>query len=213
METVDEQASHYFSPSKSVFLAAEFRDSYETAGSWPDDAVPVSAEEFKEYGAKANGKPEGKVMGAGQNGRPAWVDKPALSLAELSAQKNIAIKSALQADLVAGMTYTLPDGTEDVIQTRPDQDEANLLGLAIEARDLRTAGETGAVMSLRAKSNTVYSLTPEQMIALTDAAKEFKQTLLVKSWALKDRITDAEAAEDRAALEAITWDTATEEPA
>ena len=87
-----------------------------------------------------------------------------------------------------------------------DADEANLLGLAIEARDLRIAGEIGAVMSLRTKSNTVYALTPEQMIALTDAAKAFKQGLLARSWQLKDTIATAEAAGDREAIAAIAWD-------
>ncbi|GHB32921.1 DUF4376 domain-containing protein [Salinicola rhizosphaerae] len=126
-------------------------------------------------------------------------------IGEIADRKRAKIEAALSAALAAGMAYTLPDGTEDVIQTRPDQDEANLLGLAIEARDRRTAGETGAVMSLRAKSNAVYSLTPEQMIALTDAAKEFKQTLLAKSWQLKDAVSVAETAGDREAIEAVRW--------
>ncbi|OLO05106.1 DUF4376 domain-containing protein [Salinicola socius] len=132
-----------------------------------------------------------------------------IPLAVMARRKRSEIEAALSAALAAGMPYPLPGDTDDVIQTRPDQDEANLLGLAIEARDLRTAGETGAVMSLRAKSNTVYALTPEQMIALTDAAKEFKQALLAKSWQLKDAVTAAEAAGDRTALEAITWNTDT----
>ncbi|WP_110710525.1 DUF4376 domain-containing protein [Salinicola sp. CR57] len=135
-------------------------------------------------------------------------------ISEIAQRRRAEIESALSAVLAVGMPYTLPDGTDDVVQTRPDQDEANLLGLAIEARDLRTSGETGAVMALRAKSNTVYTLTPAQMIALTDAAKTFKQGLLAKSWRLKDAITAAEAAGDREALEAVTWDTdTTDQPA
>lgn len=126
-------------------------------------------------------------------------------IGEIADRKRAEIEAALSSALAAGMAYTLPDSTEDVIQTRPDQDEANLLGLAIEARDLRTAGETDAVMSLRAKSNAVYTLTPEQMIALTDAAKAFKQRLLAKSWQLKDAVSAAEAVGDREAIEAIRW--------
>ncbi|WIX33324.1 DUF4376 domain-containing protein [Salinicola sp. JS01] len=124
----------------------------------------------------------------------------------LANRQRAAIETALATALRAGMPYTLPDGNEDVIQTRPDEDEANLLGLAIEARDRRAAGDTDASMALRARSNTVYSLTPEQMIALTDAAKAFKQGLLAKSWQLKDAITAAEAAGDREAIQAVVWE-------
>lgn len=124
---------------------------------------------------------------------------------EIAADARARIEQGLATRLAAGMPYTLPDGSEDVIQTRPDKDEANLLGLAIEARDLRTAGETGAVMSLRARSNIVYTLTPKQMIALTDAAKAFKQRLLTKSWELKDAVSAATEAGDREAIEAVTW--------
>ncbi|WP_353981688.1 DUF4376 domain-containing protein [Salinicola endophyticus] len=127
-------------------------------------------------------------------------------IATLAARQRAAIETALATELRAGMPYTLPDGSEDVIQTRPDEDEANLLGLAIEARDRRAAGDSDATMALRARSNTVYTLTPEQMIALTDAAKGFKQALLATSWQLKDAITAAEAAGDREAIQAVAWD-------
>ncbi|KFF48785.1 hypothetical protein GY26_12330 [Gammaproteobacteria bacterium MFB021] len=130
-------------------------------------------------------------------------------IAELANRQRAAIETALATALRAGMSYTLPDGSEDVIQTRPEEDEANLLGLAIEARDRRTAGDTEANMALRAQSNTVYTLTPEQMIALTDAAKAFKQGLLAHSWQLKDAIAAAEAAGDREAIEAVVWEAAT----
>lgn len=200
-----------FSPSTKQFFPAELLSVYAAAGTLPVDVVDISAEIFDEFVSPE--KPAGKTIGVDDAGMPVWVDAPLDSLEVLARRQRRAIDKALDAALAAGMTYTLPDGTEDVIQTRPDQDEANLLGLAIEARDLRTAGETGAAMSLRAKSNTVYTLTPEQMIALTDAAKAFKQALLAKSWQLKDAITAAETAEDRDALEAIAWttDTTTEE--
>ena len=98
----------------------------------------------------------------------------------------------------------MPDGTADVVQTRPE-DEPNLLGLAIEARDLRDAGETDAGQVLRAQSNKLYAMTPDQMIALTDAAKAFKKRLLAHSWMRKDEIEAALKAENHDALEAITW--------
>ncbi|OLO03335.1 DUF4376 domain-containing protein [Salinicola socius] len=200
-----------FSPSTKQFFPAELISVYTAAGTLPADVIDISAETFDEF--VSTEKPAGKVVGADAAGTPVWVDSPLDPISDIAQRQRRMIDKALDAALAAGMAYTLPDGSDDVIQTRPDQDEANLLGLAIEARDLRTAGETGAVMSLRAKSNTVYSLTPEQMIALTDAAKEFKQALLAKSWQLKDAVSAVLEAGDRAALEAITWDTdSTDQP-
>ena len=131
-------------------------------------------------------------------------EAPPESLENLADRKRAVIEAGLAAALYAGMLYTMPDGTDDVVQTRPE-DEPNLLGLAIEARDLRDAGETGAGQVLRAQSNKLYAMTPAQMIAVTDAAKAFKKQQLAHSWARKDEIKAARQAEDRAALEAIDW--------
>ncbi|WP_353980962.1 DUF4376 domain-containing protein [Salinicola endophyticus] len=208
MTNITARASYYFSPSRCEFFAGEFQESYVKSGSWPDDAIAVTDEEFEAYAAQAHGKPKDKILGSTSSGRPAWVERPIAPIFRLANRQRAAIESALANALRAGMPYTLPDGSEDVIQTRPDEDEANLLGLAIEARDRRAAGDTEANMALRAQSNTVYSLTPEQMIALTDAAKAFKQGLLAKSWQLKDAITAAEAAGDREAIQAVRWEPA-----
>ena len=148
--------------------------------------------------------PPGKHRVAGSDGLPTWADIPAASLDDLAARKRAAIEERLEAALYAGMLYTMPDGTTDVVQTRPE-DEPNLLGLAIEARDLRDAGETSAGQVLRAQSNKLYAMTPAQMIAVTDAAKAFKKQQLAHSWTRKDEIEAALEASDRAALEAIDW--------
>ncbi|MDH4571104.1 DUF4376 domain-containing protein [Salinicola acroporae] len=192
--------SVYFSPHEHGFFEDHNR---------PDDAIAISDDV---HWSLVEGLARGEVIVINDAGEPELTER-VISIAELASGARAEIERALAAELNAGMPYTLPDGTEDVIQTRPDQDEANLLGLAIEARDLRAAGETGAVMSLRARSNTVHALTPEQMIALTDAAKSFKQAMLAKSWALKDAVSAAETAGDRQAIETITWttDTTTEE--
>lgn len=134
----------------------------------------------------------------------ALAEAPPSPLADVAEQKKREIETALATELAAGMPYTMPDGTDDIIQTRP-QDEPNLLGLAIEARDLRDSGETEAVQELRTRSNALYTMTPQQMIDATDAAKAFKKAQLKKSWLLKKDIADALEAEDRDALDAITW--------
>lgn len=120
------------------------------------------------------------------------------------------ISGALAAALDEGQPYTMPDGTDDIIQTRAD-DRQNLMGLAIEARDLQAVGETGAVQEFRAQSNARYQLTPGEMIALTDAALVHYKTLMAQSWDRKDAI-NAVSLEDHASLDdaiaevdAITW--------
>ncbi|WP_110709209.1 DUF4376 domain-containing protein [Salinicola sp. CR57] len=194
----------HYSATQNAFYPSEMQADYIAAGTWPDDAVNVDDETFQIFGLGE--PPAGMTRGSDSAGQPCWQPSPAEPIGSVAARQRALIESALSATLAAGMPYTLPDGTDDVIQTRPDEDEANLLGLAIEARDLRAAGETGAVMSLRARSNTVYALTPEQMIALTDAAKAFKQRLLAKSWELKDAVSAAMEAGDREAIETVTWE-------
>lgn len=184
--------SVYFSPNEHGF----FEDHNK-----PDDAIAISDEV---HWSLVEGLARGDIIVINDAGEPVLTER-VFTVAELASGKRAAIERALAAALNTGMDYTMPDGIEDVIQTRPDEDEANLLGLAIEARDLRAAGEAGAVMSLRAKSNTVYALTPEQMIALTDAAKAFKQRLLAKSWELKDAVSAAVEAGDREAIQTIGW--------
>lgn len=147
----------------------------------------------------------------GDDTQPGWhydgeqflppIPKP---LSDLAARKRAEIDAALATSLAVGLPYTMPGGSDDVIQTRPE-DESNLLGLAIEARDLRDAGETGAVQELRAQSNTIYAMTPEQMIAATDAAKAFKKQQLARSWSRKDDIDAALGADDREGIEAVSW--------
>ncbi len=167
----------------------------------PKDAVEISNDEHM---ALLEGQASGMLIVPDVGGYPLLQDPPPPTIDQLAADKLDDLEQGLQSELAGGMAYTMPDGTAEVVQTRP-QDEPNLLGLAIEARDLRDAGETGAVLQLRAQSNVVYSLTPQQMIDLTDAAKSFKKQWLAHSWAKKDAVRTALANDDRAGIEAVTW--------
>lgn len=129
---------------------------------------------------------------------------PIPTIDALATRKRTEIDAARDTALQAGMPYTMPDGTQETVQTRP-QDEPNLLALAIEARDLKADGVDDPQLVLRVESNRNYQLTPLQMIILTDAAKEHKKQVLAKSWQLKDAIDAALAANDREAIEAIKW--------
>lgn len=129
------------------------------------------------------------------------VTPPEPTFDELKQRKRGEINGALSASLRDGMPYTMPDGTEEVVQTRPS-DEPNLIGLAVEARDLRAGGETNPVMILRVQSNANHQLTPQKMIDVTNAASAFKKQQLAKSWQLKDQIDTATTPED---LDLIQW--------
>lgn len=139
-----------------------------------------------------------------------FLPPPPEPLEDLAARQRAAIAAALAEALAAGMPYTMPGGTEDTVQMLAE-DRQNLLGLAIEARDLKAAGETDPVQEFRAASNTRYPMTPDQIIALTDADLGHYKALLQQSWDRKDAI-DAALADDtltddekRAAIEAVTW--------
>lgn len=167
----------------------------------PNDVVEVTAERHAEL---LDGQTAGKRITAGADGLPMLADPPPLTIEQLAAQKRREIEAGLANALTAGMSYTMPDGADDVVQMQAE-DRQNLLGLAIEARDLQVAGETGAVQEFRAASNTRYPMTPDQIIALTDAALAHYKALLQQSWDRKDVIDAALAAGDREGIEVVVW--------
>jgi len=63
----------FFSPSRIGFYPESDREVYESAGSWPEDAVSVSQEVWLEF---TGSPPEGKMIGVTKQGAPKWVDPP-----------------------------------------------------------------------------------------------------------------------------------------
>lgn len=192
----------HYSAAENAFFPDDLRNVYESAKTWPDDAVEIDDDEYRAY--SGGGAPDGMQLGSDENGRPTWVPIPPPDLDTLAARKRAKIDTARDTALQAGLSFTMPDGTQETVQTRA-QDEPNLLGLAIEARDLKAEGVTDPVLTLRAESNRNYQLTPQQMIELTDAAKNHKKQVLATSWQLKDAVDEALKNEDRDAIEAIKW--------
>jgi hypothetical protein len=64
--------SYVFSPSLKAFFATDLRARYDQAGTWPGDAVAVSADDWASF---LTGQPDGKVLGSVDDA-PAWVDAP-----------------------------------------------------------------------------------------------------------------------------------------
>jgi len=67
--------NYFYSPATNGFYAEELRDIYESAGSWPADALAVSQEVYNEFQTEPS--PDGKMRSSGPNGIPTWVDIPA----------------------------------------------------------------------------------------------------------------------------------------
>ncbi|MCC5882482.1 MAG: DUF4376 domain-containing protein [Halomonas sp.] len=130
-------------------------------------------------------------------------EAPPEPLADLAGRMRAAIDTARDQAFAAGFKYHIA-GEEDVVQTR-GQDQTNLLGIAIEARELHAAGVNDAVIEFRGLSNINRALTPKQAIDLTNAASEYIKEIYQRSWNRKDAIDAALANEDRAEIEAVTW--------
>lgn len=63
----------WFSPSTIAFYPDSLKESYQAAGSFPDDVIEVSEDIFAEFSGKP---PEGKQRGV-DKGQPCWIDIPA----------------------------------------------------------------------------------------------------------------------------------------
>lgn len=89
-----------------------------------------------------------------------------------------------------GSSFTVAGVTGRVaLQGRPF-DQTIYLALLSKASALEAAGETGAVLTLRGKSDTIYSLTPDQMISLVSQAITWFEDVMKVSWAMKDNTGD-----------------------
>lgn len=130
--------------------------------------------------------------------------EPPKPISDIAARKREEITASLSYSLSEGMPYTMPDGTEDTVQMLAE-DRQNLLGLAMEAERLKAAGVTDAAQEFRGLSNKRYPMTPDEVIAMTDAALSHYKALLKQSWDRKDAIDAALEAGDRKAIEAVDW--------
>lgn len=73
---------YFFSATTGVFYPAVLRESYERAGTWPSDSTPVSDSLYQAFSITP---PPNKILGAGSDGLPAWVDDKKATFDELEA--------------------------------------------------------------------------------------------------------------------------------
>lgn len=151
----------------------------------PEDAIEITSEE---HTLLLEGQSQGKVIAPGPKGRPVLKARPAPKASEvLASSKRSAhlVRSSYERN---GMPYTFPGNVEDVVQTRNDQDWSVLQTLATQALILKAEKVNKPVMEFRGASNLVHNLTPDQMIAMTKAAFEYRTSLYKAQWAYKETL-------------------------
>lgn len=65
--------NYFYSSKTNAFYPLILKEEYESANSWPADAVAVSDEVYMNYSANP---PAGKVRAGDNNGYPDWIDIP-----------------------------------------------------------------------------------------------------------------------------------------
>ncbi|HFI3232780.1 TPA: tail fiber assembly protein [Escherichia coli] len=112
--------NYFFSPENKAFYSFLWKAEFDAAESWPDDAVEVTDEIFAEFSANP---PLGKMLGAGKDGLPAWIDIPAPSREELIAEAEQQ-KSALLLEAQAAIGLWQTELQLGIIS---DEDKASLI--------------------------------------------------------------------------------------
>lgn len=115
----------------------------------------------------------------------------------LAARKNAVSTELLELrdrDLAGGFSFTTSDSRTFGVQLRPE-DRVNLLGLRLEAEYLlNNAPEVETVF--RSTENVNYSLLPQELLNMCNAALTTLKQVYGASWVLRDQIVNALAIED-----------------
>lgn len=75
-------SEQYFSPSELAFYPAELRQQYEAVGTWPLDAVAISAERYDQVRGE---EAQGRVICADVTGQPQTEARPPMSAEQVAA--------------------------------------------------------------------------------------------------------------------------------
>ncbi|MGQ7247195.1 hypothetical protein ACUN9Y_07640 [Halomonas sp. V046] len=183
----------FYNPVSDCFLPSSLRHAYEQAGSWPESAIPVTDEEWKEYGESE--PPEGMRRGHDENGRPIWAPIPLPPLDNLAVQALSRINSGYQAqmgqilnDYPQAETLTFDKQEREARQWQSDNSIATpYIDAMLVERPLNKAELVGRIL------------------AKADAFTLASGMATGKRQRLEDEVKAALEAKGREALEAITW--------
>ncbi|SDG22433.1 hypothetical protein SAMN05216571_106166, partial [Onishia taeanensis] len=181
------------SPSRNAFYPSSMKSEYMRAGTWPDDAVVATEEEWREYGAKR--PPSGMQRGPDDHGRPGWVAIPDIPLDQLAKQKLSEINAAANKAL-ADIRRDYP---QFEIDTWGDQEREARAWAADNSVETPTLSGIAAERGV-----TVAELAPK-VITKANIYRPMATAVIGKRQRLEDVIKAAQEAEDRDAIEAISW--------
>ncbi|MEP9181704.1 tail fiber assembly protein [Enterobacter cloacae] len=119
IKLTNEEGNYFFSAANGGFYSSSLRANYENAGTWPDDALPISD---RWYRYLINGQARGRVITANEYCQPVLANPPEPTLAELISQAE-ATRAALM-DKASAAIAPLQDAEELGIAA---DDEAELL--------------------------------------------------------------------------------------
>lgn len=95
------------------------------------------------------------------------------------------VNSERDRRVAAGTTVNVT-GYSDIPVQGGAADQINMIALDATAKDLKAAGQTGAIIPFRDAVNTMHDLTPDQMIELVSKSKQVATAIYAAAWALKD---------------------------
>lgn len=184
----------YYSASSNAFYPDELYGAYKDAGTWPDDAIEVTEDEWKTFGQSE--RPDGMQRGSDADGRPTWAAIPPTPIEVIAARKRSNIENERKTAEQAGVVIN---------KVRYAGDPSNRQALR-EALDL--AEETGleAFPSWKDSDGEFRADLPVADIhkALMAIAERRSQLIAVEG-ELNAQIDAAIEAEDREAIETIHW--------
>ncbi len=178
----------YYSAATNGFYPSNLKSTYESAGTWPADAVELSETEQSSYWRQQ--PPVGKNLGADANGRPVFVDLPPPSLNELSKTKSAEIDSKAQAFIDAE------------IEPYPNFEKLTFDRQELEARAILADNtvSTPTLSAIAESRGLTVKEVAKRVIAKTDAFAALAASIAGQRQAYHDQLA---AAQDLAAVEAI----------
>lgn len=188
----------HYSSNYDSFYDTGYRADYEGADTWPADAIKVTKAEWTKYGAGQ--PPAGMQRSADAEGRPTWVEVPPLPIDDLAAQATRRINAGYTAAL-SGILNQYP--------------EAETLSFDKQEREARAWIEWQNIGGTEPATPYVDAMLVERPIGKAELIERIidkaDQFILAHGHAtgrrqrLEDEVKAAQAAGDRAAIEAVEW--------